>query len=75
MCDEDSGFGTLDGFLPIPGHSAALSKPGEGPLHDPSSRQNPEPLCRIGALDGLDGPAPNTNQVQPEAESRRSFQS
>ena len=62
MRDEDPGFGTLDGFLPIPGQSAALSKPGEGALHGPSSRQNPEPLCCIGALDDLDSPAPDTDQ-------------
>jgi hypothetical protein len=69
MCDEDSGFGTHDGFFPILGHSAALSEPGEGALHDPTSRQNLEPLCRIGALDDLDGPAPDIDQgVAPALE-------
>jgi hypothetical protein len=54
--DQEEGGRGGDGFLPVPGEPAASSEPGEGPLDDPATGQNLEPLCRVGAPDDLEGP-------------------
>ncbi len=54
--DGDPGDGAFYGCLEVLGETAAASKPGKGPLHDPAPGQNLEALGGIATLDDLDGP-------------------
>lgn len=55
--------GAGDGLLPVLSQPAAAAEPGEGPLHDPSSRQHFEALGGVGALDDLQGPVADRLEV------------
>lgn len=56
MGDVDPGFGGGDGSVPVLGQPSAPSEPGEGPFHDPSTRQEFKALRGVRALDDLDRP-------------------
>ena len=47
MSDQHTGFGTLDGFLPILCQSAVAPELGEGALDNPSAGQNLEALSDV----------------------------
>ena len=53
MGDEDPRFRRSDRALEISGEASASSKPGEGALDDPATRENFEALCSVGPLDDL----------------------
>ena len=55
--DEQPCFGAGDGFLPVLGHAATASEPGEGALDHPPSGDDLKADRGVGALDDLNGPA------------------
>ena len=64
--NEEPGFGTYDGSLPVFCHSAASSKPCEGLLDHPPSGDDLEALRSVGALDDLQCPASDLFQCTPQ---------
>jgi hypothetical protein len=51
--NEEPCFGTCDGFFPVFCHSAAPSKPCEGPLDYPPAWDDLKAFRGVGALDDL----------------------
>ena len=61
--DEDPGLGACDGFLEVLGGPSAAAEPGEGSLHDRSTRQDLEALGLIRTLDDLNRPLADLAQL------------
>src|SRR3546814_1069041 len=58
-----------DGLFPILSQPAAASEPCKGAFDHPAARENLEPLGGVGALDDLQGPAPDLVQRSSEFRS------
>src|SRR3546814_12242715 len=58
-----------DGLFPILSQPAAASEPCKGAFDHPAARENLEPLGGVGALDDLQGPAPDLVQRSYEFRS------
>lgn len=53
FCDEDPGRCGFDGSLEVLGQPSASAQPREGPLNDPSARQDFEAFGAVRPLDDL----------------------
>src|SRR3546814_8759508 len=69
MSDEWPCFRACDGLFPTLSQPAAAAEPCKGAFDHPAARENLEPLGGVGALDDLQGPAPDLVQRSSEFRS------
>src|SRR5918997_2222582 len=70
MGDEDPGHRAFNGGFEVLRQAAAASKPTEGSLHDPAALEDRKAFDRVGALDDLNGPVPESGDGVAQFVSR-----